>query len=518
MTIAQDNIQANHDRRSILRDGNAESLRAIAVLLAIIVGCRFILAASVELAEDEAYYWLWSTYLSTGYYDHPPMIAYWIRAGTLLFGQTEFGIRFICLLSMLAASALMYYGSLSLFRDRGAAALCVVWLNATLLANAAAILATPDTPLAFFTGCAVFALAKLAETNKGAWWYAVGAALGAAALSKYTAILLLPGLFFWLIALPQNRRWLRRPEPYIGALIAIVIIAPMVYWNYVHDWVSFAKQAQHGIKDKPANAIGSVIEFLGGQAGLATPIIFGFCVFGMIFSVRRGWVRGHNGLLLVGLLSAPAFAFFLIHAASQKIQPNWPAFLYGTALIAAVNGFSIYRRERRAPAAVVTAFRLAPMVGAAFTVVALLQLGLGVLPIGGKQDPTARLKGWSKLADDVEALRVANGANAILTDRYALTGELAYYTERPEAVFQANERIRYTNLAEPQEEALQQPTLFVTRKGQEPQAVFRFFAGTSLLTTLTRDTGVLSRDMYDVYLLHGYTGGLFNRAPGSAVP
>lgn len=76
------------------------ALASIAVLLVL----RLVLAATANLAEDEAYYWLWSTHLAAGYYDHPPMIAYWIRAGTAVFGQTAFGVRFAALLSMLAGS------------------------------------------------------------------------------------------------------------------------------------------------------------------------------------------------------------------------------------------------------------------------------------------------------------------------------------------------------------------------------------------------------------------------------
>ena len=133
----------------------------LAAAAVILVFLRFVLAATADLAEDEAYYWLWSKHLAAGYYDHPPMVAYWIRAGTSIFGQTEFGVRFAGLLSAIAGSYLLYRASLSLFRDRTAAWLCVIWMNATLLCNAAAIVATPDTPLAFFTTLTLFALAKL---------------------------------------------------------------------------------------------------------------------------------------------------------------------------------------------------------------------------------------------------------------------------------------------------------------------------------------------------------------------
>ncbi len=487
------------------------ALAAIAGLLILRLG----LAAITNLAEDEAYYWLWSTHLAAGDYDHPPMIAYWIRAGTGLFGQTTFGVRFAVLLSALGSSYFLYCASLSLFRDASAALLAVLWLNATLLCNAAAIIATPDTPLAFFATVALYTLAKLVETGRGAWWYGVGAALGLAFVSKYTAVLLLPGVFVWMIATAEGRRWFRRPEPYIGAVIAAALVAPVFWWNYLHDWASFAKQAQHSVKDAPANAIASMGELLGGQAGLATPLIFAFCMFGSFFSLLRGWKRRDARWLLLGGASVPVLLFFLVHSAGQKIQPNWPGFVYPAAILAAVHGFLAVSKEGRVPEWTRAAFQLAPWLGIAFTLAAFLQLGLGVLPIEAKKDPTARLKGWAKLGSDVAKLADSQGAAGILTANYALTGELAFYGGKDRPVLQLSERIRYANLPAPDETQIKSgPALLVLRHGGDVPGAAAFFEGSRFVTTLTREAGFHSRDAYDVHLLLGYRGGLFGQETG----
>jgi 4-amino-4-deoxy-L-arabinose transferase-like glycosyltransferase len=488
-------------------------IRLCLALIGLLIIFRFILAGVADLAEDEAYYWLWSTHLAAGYYDHPPMIAYWIRAGTALFGQTAFGVRFAGLLSALAGSYFLFRASLSLFHDRGAALLSVIWINATLLCNAAAIVATPDTPLAFFATMTLFALAKLIETGRGYWWLGVGAALGLAFMSKYTSVLLLPGVFFWMIAAPGGRKWFLRPEPYLGALIGLAIVAPVVYWNYSHDWISFAKQASHGIKDKPANAFASIGELLGGQAGLASPIIFLFCLFGSFYSLIRGLKRRDSGFLLLGALTAPAFLFFLIHAASQKIQANWPGFVYPAAILAAVHGFLAYREEKPVTGWFAAGFRSAPYLGIAFTLAAFLQLGLGILPIEAKRDPTARLKGWTKLGADVAALERGLGAASVVTDRYAITGELAFYGAQP--VWQINERIRYANLPPIDEATLESGrVLLVLRKGADASRAAAFFETSRFVTTFLRDGGLHPRDAYDVHLLTGYRGGLSGQGTG----
>ena len=46
------------------------------------------------LFEDEAYYWVWSKNLAFGYFDHPPMVALWVKLGELVFNG-ELGLRFM---------------------------------------------------------------------------------------------------------------------------------------------------------------------------------------------------------------------------------------------------------------------------------------------------------------------------------------------------------------------------------------------------------------------------------------
>ena len=54
-----------------------------AVALAALTLVRLVVAATVPLSPDETYYWVWSRALAAGYLDHPPMVALWLRAGTL---------------------------------------------------------------------------------------------------------------------------------------------------------------------------------------------------------------------------------------------------------------------------------------------------------------------------------------------------------------------------------------------------------------------------------------------------
>src|SRR5437870_6690169 len=68
---------------------------------------RIVYACLIDLRTDEAYYWTWSKENVLSFLDHPPMVAWFIRFGTAIFGDTAFGVRFAGLLAMLATQLLL---------------------------------------------------------------------------------------------------------------------------------------------------------------------------------------------------------------------------------------------------------------------------------------------------------------------------------------------------------------------------------------------------------------------------
>src|SRR6516225_1695917 len=68
---------------------------------------RIVYASSIELRTDEAYYWTWSKEAALSFLDHPPMIAWFIRFGTAIFGDTTLGVRFAGILAMLVTQLLL---------------------------------------------------------------------------------------------------------------------------------------------------------------------------------------------------------------------------------------------------------------------------------------------------------------------------------------------------------------------------------------------------------------------------
>src|SRR5260370_7651515 len=99
-------------------------------------------------------------------------------------------------------------------------------LTVTLMAAVGTLIVTPDAPLLVASTFVLFCLAKVLATERGAWWLAVGAAVGAALLSKYTALLFGPAILIWLASVPKLLPWLFSPSPYLPPPLPLPLFSP----------------------------------------------------------------------------------------------------------------------------------------------------------------------------------------------------------------------------------------------------------------------------------------------------
>jgi 4-amino-4-deoxy-L-arabinose transferase-like glycosyltransferase len=83
------------------------NLLAVVCMIAALTTMRLIYGHVLSLRTDEAYYWTWSKESALSFLDHPPMIAWFIRFGTAIFGDTHVGVRFAGILAMLVTQLLL---------------------------------------------------------------------------------------------------------------------------------------------------------------------------------------------------------------------------------------------------------------------------------------------------------------------------------------------------------------------------------------------------------------------------
>ena len=446
--------------------------------LALLTLVRLAVAAIVPLAPDETYYWVWSQHLQGGYLDHPPMVALWIRLGTDLLGATPLGVRLLGPLSGAAGSVLLWHAAEALLPGRRAGWIATVLLNATLLFGVGSVVMTPDTPLLFFWVCCLWALARFVRDPNG-WWLALaGVAAGAAFDSKYTAAFLALGVALWLIWVPSLRRLWLNPAPYWGMLWGMQAVLPVVNWNRTHGWVSFLKQGGRLDHWHPANAPRLLGELIGAQLGLATPLVFAFCVAGVVLATREAWRRRDPACSLLAAMTLPAVLVFLQHTLAGRVQGNWPAVLYPAAAIAAAGLEAPVWRRLFAPAAVL---------GLAITALVYVQAATAILPLPVRRDPTAlQLRGWGGLASRVAAVARQTGAAFVAADDYAPASELAWHLPAGTELVGVEPRWAYFDLPRP---ALAGRAGVLVRQANAGPPPTASWTGATLLGTVWRRSG-----------------------------
>jgi 4-amino-4-deoxy-L-arabinose transferase-like glycosyltransferase len=495
-----------------MNPSGAGLVRNTALAILAMVALRLVAAALTPLTFDEAYYWMWSKHLAGGYYDHPPMVALVIRAGTLIAGDTELGVRLVSILLALPMSFAIYRTAEILFGGTRVAASAAILLNATLLAAVGMLIVTPDAPLLVAASFLIFALAKVLETGRGAWWLAVGVAAGAALLSKYTALFFGPAILIWLVVVPNLRHWLWSPWLYLGGLISLLMFSPVILWNSDHHWVSFIKQMGRArIEDfRPV----FIAELAPTQIAFATPLVFILGAMGLHALARRR-AGAMAARVLVNVMFWTIVVYFIWHSLHARVEANWFAPVYPAFAIAAAVAATVTPWEPRWQRLADFCRRWAAPTGVAMFIVLIVQANTGVLS-GYRRDATVRSVGvgWRDTAAGIEAVRGRVGATCVLAPDYGTTGWLAFYLPKGTCVAQQSQRIRWVNMPDPSASELSGKLLYVHEVWPEdPPFLKKNFARVEKVGEVTRKRGPLVIETYALDLLEGAKGDVFDRSP-----
>lgn len=354
------------------------------------------LASSIELAHDEAYYWLYSRNLDWGYFDHPPMVGLTIWLFSFL-PKSELSLRMGFIIQQVISLALVLRLLPSTLRVRGA-----LLFTAFPLVYFSGVLALPDMPVFFFSALYFIVLKHYLEEERPWTIAALTLVIPALLYSKYHGILL---IFFTLLAQPSL---FRRKSFYVITLGALLLFLPHVIWQYQHD---FSTLRYHFIeRPKSDFSLARMLEYTGVQiilAGLfAGPLVW--------WQVLRQ--RAHNPFERVMKFCAVGIVvFFFISTISKKFEANWslPA---GVPLIY-LGAFSPYFDRRWGK------LLLGASAGLILVVSLALTFASDILPI-------KRLKefhGWNEWAQEVFVR--CEGKN-LMANSYQIASKLSYYLDQ----------------------------------------------------------------------------------------
>lgn len=314
-------------------DFHRQGWRAVWLVNGLFAIGHLALAKMFPLLQDETYYWTWSRHLDGGYFDHPPLVAWMIRASEALMlgSRSALSVRLVSVFAGWAASMVVAATARRIAGDRAALAAAVAF-NVIPLTSAEAFPAVPDSPLILFQSVALYCIvcAFMAPKRPFRWWCVAGVSVGFGLLSKYTAVLLPLSLLVAMLVRPRLRNALATPGPYVAACVALLLFSPVLWWNAHHGWASFRFQLAHGFGSQDGSLLLRELRFLIDQAAVITPIVFALIIFATWNGLRRPASDVQFALAGITLTTG---VLFVLSSTQHLVQANWPAPMYPSGIV-----------------------------------------------------------------------------------------------------------------------------------------------------------------------------------------
>lgn len=257
-----------------------------------------------ELQDDEAYYWVYSRFLDWGYFDHPPMTAMLVKMGYAVF-HNELGVRLLFAILNLCSLLIIE----QLIEKKNSILFYGIVLSIAVF-QLAGFNAVPDTPLIFFTALFFWCFKKYQQRQSTWHTFLLGFISALLLYSKYHAVLII--LFTFISCAKLFTRY----QTYMAGLIALLLYAPHLWWQYQHDWVSF----RYHLFESNVNPykVSFSVEYIIGQFLLAGPIA-GFILLpaAFIYKPQSAFEKALK-FTMIGI-----FGFFFLSSFRGKVEANW---------------------------------------------------------------------------------------------------------------------------------------------------------------------------------------------------
>jgi 4-amino-4-deoxy-L-arabinose transferase-like glycosyltransferase len=434
----------------------------LVVAITILLRIHWLANCPLDLAPDEAHYWDWSRHLDWSYYSKGPLVAWLIRASTLLAGHSALAVRLPAVLCGALFLASLYLLSLRVFANSRLAALTVlVSLTLPPVAVMSSIM-TIDAPYIACWGWALVIGLRITDCGLRTEdpprlrdWFLLGVLIGVGILAKYTMVLFIPSLALFLFTSTNHRPLLWKPGFWLMVCVVGLCSSPILIWNWQHDWVTF----KHVGGLAKLDGVSPHLHWLGPLAytGAQFGLLLGFWFIAWIGAMiaHRPWREPDPLLRFLWWMSAPMFLVFLgFSLQTGGGEVNWPVTAYVSGIVLTAGWLwrtlptiSTWRRSL-----IACGFASTLLLGVALSLLIhqsqIAYPFLGPLaerlypnkPLALRQfDPTCRLRGWQTLATEVDSIRRqlrAKGTEAILSAPiWWIPGELAFYCEGRPTVY-----------------------------------------------------------------------------------
>jgi Dolichyl-phosphate-mannose-protein mannosyltransferase len=219
--------------------------------------------SSQDIHADVAEIFLWSRKLELGYWKHPPLAAYIVRAWTTIFPAEDWSFYLLGIMN--AAFALWIIWKLSAsYLSEQKRVIGIALLTFVPFFNFRALVYDHNQLLMPFWALTTMYFLRAFERRHLGEAALTGFFAGLSMLGKYWSADLLAGL--GIAALLDNRRaaFFRSWVPFIAVAVAGAVIAPSLVWEYQHGFptliYAFNRHPAAGILSGLASAMLSIFE------------------------------------------------------------------------------------------------------------------------------------------------------------------------------------------------------------------------------------------------------------------
>ncbi len=418
-------------------------------LISIAVIVKLALSFLLELGNDEVYYYTYAVQPDWNHFDHPPMVGWLIQLSTL-------NVQWVSTLSMrlgsivaAAISTWIIFQTGTLIKSERAGWIAALLYTFSIYTSIiAGLFIMPDSPQLLFFTWSIYLMAKwvvkpqlFSQLN----WIGLGCMIGLATLSK------VHGLYLWAgfggFVLFHQIKTLKQPFLYIAALITIVSILPILYWNMDNDFITYkfhSKRVLHsGIQ------FVSLMQQMIGELLYQNPLVYISCLIPLLRFRKLKSIFLHHTinqqqssaiLPLLLWLSIPLIVLFWAISLFNPTLPHWT----GPGFIALFLIAGVYWSET-------SNFLFPKLVQWAMGFIGFLLIGfvllVHVFPIQlgsssaqnlGEYNPINDVTGWTQFSaefkdlvkQDVNTMEMEEKA-PILVSKWFPAGHILFYTARP---------------------------------------------------------------------------------------
>lgn len=288
---------------------------------------RMLVAALLEFGNDEVYYYLYALDLHPNYFDHPPGVAWLIRISTLnLLFKGEFFVRLGAIACSAFGTILVYRLGTELKNEQTgwfAAILYTANLYTSLIAGAFII---PDSPQVVAWLASLLVMHQILSTPADQkipvrQWAQFSLLAGLTILCK------VHGIFLWgslgLYILLYQRKRLTEPGLYYAALITLVVISPILIWNFQNDFITYRFHSRRVEIDDAWIHLDYFFQAIGGQFLYSNPVNSVLIIMAA-YRMRSGTVfMSTESLRFVLINGLPLVAVVTGMSLFSTMLPHW---------------------------------------------------------------------------------------------------------------------------------------------------------------------------------------------------